>query len=544
MRDLKSIEEEFVILNRYKDMLNKEKETKKAEEELKRIDKDINAVNELMKELQIEVNEWANNYNKKDEEPIIEKTTREKFEENKKKIQDIKKQSKSLQPNISGVDKSIKKQILISNGFIETETVDYRKILIHSSLVGKYYDLVKEQRILSKLLYEEYMKSMHEKEELISEPEEIAITSENNNDNIQEEHTEKSLDEKIQEIQDKIDYILKKARGKKILLKYKGKKYYIPKYECGKFLAYMRELNKLKKQKSESLNYDEVDNNNLHESIIKKIDINDIPEIIEPEHTELATIKDNYIEEKTEIKDRIKIVRKPKFKDKIKKIFKRAKIIILAAIIAIGANIAINSYKNNSNIKASKVAQVTDEDLEKKINDDNYESQDEEIKQEIDIDDITKEVEEKKTKEEDKAIEEDIDEFDKDNFKIGETVTIVPNSKIYISEDRAMFEKEEDMKNSNYKNSDDKRVILGVAISKDNKLYQICACNQNCEEKIQSLLNDGGKIESILTGNVDRVEKLKQYDGKYMSAEDINNLAEGWYNVNSIIKNNERGRFR
>ena len=207
MRDLKSIEEEFVILNRYKDMLNKEKETAKDEEELKRIDKDINAVNELMKELQIKVNEWANNYNKKDEEPIIEKTTREKFEENKKKIQDIKNQSKALQPKISGVDKSIKKQILISNGFIETETVDYRKILIHPSLVGKYYDLVKEQRILSKLLYEEYMKSMHEQEELTSEPEEIAVTSENNNDNIQEEHTEKSLDEKIQEIQDKIDYI-------------------------------------------------------------------------------------------------------------------------------------------------------------------------------------------------------------------------------------------------------------------------------------------------------------------------------------------------
>ena len=366
MRDLKSIEEEFVILNRYKDMLNKEKETTKDEEGLKRIDKDINAVDELMKELQIEVNKWANNYNKKDEEPIIEKTTREKFEENKKKIQDIKNQSKSLEPNISGVDKTLKKQILISNGFIETETVDYRKILIHSSLVGKYYDLVKEQRILTNLLYEEYMKSKHEQEELISEPEEITIINENNNDNIQ---------------------------------------------------------------------ISENNNDNTQEDYIEK-------------------------------------------------------------------------------------------------------SLDEEITQEIDINDITKEVEEEKT------IEEDIDGFDKDNFKIGETVTIVPNSKIYISEDGAMFEKEEDMQNSNYNNSDDKRVILGVSISKDNKLYQICACTKNFEEKIQSLLNNGGKIESVLTGNIDRIERLKQFDGKYMSAEDINNLAEGWYNANSIIKNNEKGRFR
>lgn len=618
MRDLKSIEEEFVILNRYKDMLNKEKETTKDEENLSRIDKDINAVNELMKELQIEVNEWANNYNKKDEEQIIEKTTREKFEENKKKIQDIKNQSKALQPKISGVDKTIKKQILISNGFIETETVDYRKILIHPSLVGKYYDLVKEQRILSKLLYEEYMKSMYEQEELISEPEEIAITSENNNDNNleekielisesvattsennnddnQDEQIEKSLDERIKEIQDKIDYILNKARGKKILLKYKGEKYYIPKYERGKFLAYMRELNKLKKQKNESFNIIEVDNNELPGNIIRKIDINDIPEIIEPEHTEIATIKDNYIEgtnilkprdrnpyetdeeynnylteyykqyyndtfknpdyneEKTEIKDRIKNVRKPKFKDKIKKIFKRAKIIVLAAILAIATKVTMNLYKNNSNIKkdiAIEATQAPDEELENELDgiedqqDNNYESQDEEIKQEIDIDAITKEVEEEKTIEEDKSIEEDIDEFDKDNFKIGEKVTIVPGSKIYISEDRAMNEREEDMQNPYYKNSDDKRVVLGVAISKDNKLYQICACTQNCEEKIQSLLNDGGKIESVLTGNVDRVEKLKQYDGKYMSAEDINRLAEGWYNVNSIIKNNERGRTR
>lgn len=100
MRDLKSIEEEFVILNRYKDMLNKEKETTIDEETLSRIDKDINAVNELMEELQFEVNDWANNYNKKDEEQIeeqiIEMPTREKIWRKQEKNTGYKKSIESI----------------------------------------------------------------------------------------------------------------------------------------------------------------------------------------------------------------------------------------------------------------------------------------------------------------------------------------------------------------------------------------------------------------------------------------------------------------
>ena len=108
-----------------------------------------------------------------------------------------------------------------------------------------------------------------------------------------------------------------------------------------------------------------------------------------------------------------------------------------------------------------------------------------------------------------------------------------------------MTEEEQYQMTPYYKNNEEKRVILGLAISKDNKLYRVYACTEDGQAKIKELLNDGGKIESVLTGNIDRVEQLKKYDGKKtMSADEINNLAEGWYNINSIAFNNERGLVR
>ena len=67
MRDLRSIEEEFVILNRYKELLIKEKEKSEDKEKL---EKEINTVDNIMEDIQIEVNKWANNYNEYQEEKI------------------------------------------------------------------------------------------------------------------------------------------------------------------------------------------------------------------------------------------------------------------------------------------------------------------------------------------------------------------------------------------------------------------------------------------------------------------------------------------
>jgi hypothetical protein len=60
MRTISSIEEEFVILNRYKDRLEKELENAKSDKEKETIKRDIQSIDNIMSELQIEANEIIN----------------------------------------------------------------------------------------------------------------------------------------------------------------------------------------------------------------------------------------------------------------------------------------------------------------------------------------------------------------------------------------------------------------------------------------------------------------------------------------------------
>ena len=307
MEGLESIQNQFLILNKYKEELKKNKDKTTNEEEIKKIDKDLKAIDMLMDQLNIEVNE-NNNYNNE------EKTTKEKYEEIKRKVKEIVNQSKQLEPEINEQDKQERQKKLLEAGFVETETVDNRKILIHPSLATKYYNLIKEQRILAKLLYEELLKE---------------------------------------------------------------------------------------------------ENNNIRK--------------IENEETNSK--------EKTE--------------------------------------------ESNSNY-----------------------------------------------------------------LNIGSIVTIVPESKVYMNEDSAIREKEEDKQTPYYKDPEEKRVILGLAISKDDKLYRIYAFTKEGKAKVEEILNTGGEVESVLTANCERIEKLKNYKGEYLSAEEINNFAEGWYNINSITINNKNTYFK
>ena len=249
VRNLKLFEEEFVILNRYKNDLTEKKETaiknNAPEETIKKINDDIGALDELITELQLELNKWANDYNNKKEEKEAlddktEKSIRERFDENRKKIDKIMYQSKKLQPKFKGSDKRRKHEILTEIGFIETNTVDDRKIFIHPTLVGEYYDLVKEQKRLSKELYMEYLNSIKEEPITEKELEKIIPTEE-------EPITEKeqTKEERIKDIQKQINYIVNESKGRKQFVTFKGAKYYIPRHEVGKFKVLMTELNKL-----------------------------------------------------------------------------------------------------------------------------------------------------------------------------------------------------------------------------------------------------------------------------------------------------------
>ena len=68
----------------------------------------------------------------------------------------------------------------------------------------------------------------------------------------------------------------------------------------------------------------------------------------------------------------------------------------------------------------------------------------------------------------------------------------------------------------------------------------VYASDENREEKIKNLLDNGGEITSVLVANQEKY--LQDYDGKdTLIEEEIDAYAEGWYNVNSIAVQNEKG---
>lgn len=157
---LRIIAEEFNYLNEEKKKI--ESKSVKTEQDIE----DLKAIEELYEYMSEKINNWAtekNNQLPETQEEIFEKndndSLRERFEQGRKAIENIKNESKSMQPQISGADKMRKDEILEQAGFIKTNTVDDREIRIHPSLVGKYHDLVKEQKRLTKELNEEYYKN-------------------------------------------------------------------------------------------------------------------------------------------------------------------------------------------------------------------------------------------------------------------------------------------------------------------------------------------------------------------------------------------------
>ena len=259
------------------------------------------------------------------------------------------------------------------------------------------------------------------------------------------------------------------------------------------------------------------------------------PRFIDEEDDEEEINREN--EEEYEIK----LKRKPKLSSKTKSILKKAIPIAVAAVLGIaGIKIASNKYKYPDNL----TTQTSGQEVES--NNENYEEENNDLI----VDDTSTEgydIEEETSKE--KESDDSDKNLDWDNITsqnideeldLGIKVKINAGSKIYKNAKDSILE--ENQYNPYYNNPEEERVILGVSISHNNEIHNIFACTENAHEEIANLLNNGGTIESVLTGNSDRVKELKKYDGKSkMSANDINNMAEGWYNINSVVINNERG---
>ena len=141
---------------------------------------------------------------------------------------------------------------------------------------------------------------------------------------------------------------------------------------------------------------------------------------------------------------------------------------------------------------------------------------------------------------EEQAIKEDFEENNELELNIGSTITLNQNSKIYKTAKDSILE--ENQYNPYYDNNNEKRVVLGVSIQHNGELTNIFAHMDNAKERISELLNDGGTIESVLTGNIERETSLKNFKGNSkLSKDEINDKAEGWYNINSVANKVERG---
>jgi len=240
---LNKILEDFKSANDLKrEIESKEVLTKNDKEELEIIEN-------WLEEFRKEINDWAKEYNNTKNTPIEipksqEKTLKEQFDENRIKLNEIKYHSKSLQPKFESYNKRNKYEILTSLGFVETQTVDDRSILIHPTLVGSYYDLVKEQkRILEKIKEENKSKA-----EIVIKDEQLEIKDEVITEQEQENKVNE-LQAKFEKNQQELSRIMEgKNLGKKDYIKYKGVKYWIAKKYINRFKALMHEQELLSKE--------------------------------------------------------------------------------------------------------------------------------------------------------------------------------------------------------------------------------------------------------------------------------------------------------
>jgi len=257
---LENIKEEFTILNEEKKKI--ERKPFKTEKDLE----DLEAIDALYVELQGRINNWASAQQPQNE-VVSEKTLEEQFEENREELKKIKNYSKSLQPKIDSNEKSNKHEILTQHGFIETNTFDNRKIMLHPSVVGKYYDLSKKQRELARELSEQYRNSQIPKnvpiiEDYLEEDQVDELTKgtkqELENLELEEQVSKTELDPIDQEIenlkteqerlQSQVKDILENEKGRGQFTMFAGQKYRVPRRLRGKFGNLMGQLDRVNKQ--------------------------------------------------------------------------------------------------------------------------------------------------------------------------------------------------------------------------------------------------------------------------------------------------------
>ena len=532
---LNNTAEEFLYLSKQeREIKNKTTLTEEDRENL-----------EIIANLKQELNEKLTSYNNQgNQQENVEKAIREKFDENKAKIDAIIGQSKKMKPQIEGRDKTNKKAILEGLGFVETLTANNGKIYIHSSLVGKYFDLVKQQRILSQELKKEFIAERDR-----NKATKTTTPKPQDNDNQEKEQIEKeelqpelTEREKLEQIRKTLleekDRILNQEHGRKVRIKYKGEKYYLPERLSRYFTSVL--MPKL-------------------EEVERKLNPDiDLEKDTEKNETNVENQNKKEEEQKTQ---EIKTVRKPK-PSLFKRIMKKIPAIATALFLAITGGHAIAKVNDFSSKDIPEDGIEKMEDIQTTYskdaayypkfvsNPEKTQPQENTTTPEIEFVDMQPLSEQPIEKSNYLSDDEKFLENNKQNnnsytqynvespVEIGSEVTVSGN--IYKESANAYLQQEAMMPTFD---AETKRIVLGVGVEVDGKIIRNYASTENANQNIQNLLNNGGEVVTVLTANKDKY--LAAYGNTQKITEDqVVKIAEGWYNINDINLENRKGISR
>lgn len=125
--------------------------------------------------------------------------------------------------------------------------------------------------------------------------------------------------------------------------------------------------------------------------------------------------------------------------------------------------------------------------------------------------------------------------YDKNSIRIGSEVTV--NGNIHRNVFDAYFQ--ENAFTPTF-NNDTKRIVLGVGIANGQGIVRKYAYNENANQDIQQMINNGGEVVTVLTA---KKEKYLASCGNNMqiTREQLDAIEEGWYNINDINLENVKG---
>lgn len=125
--------------------------------------------------------------------------------------------------------------------------------------------------------------------------------------------------------------------------------------------------------------------------------------------------------------------------------------------------------------------------------------------------------------------------YDKNSIRIGSEVTV--NGNIHRNVFDAYFQ--ENAFTPTF-NNDTKRIVLGVGIANGQGIVRKYAYNQNANQDIQQMINNGGEVVTVLTANKDKY-LASCGNNMQITREQLDAIEEGWYNINDINLENVKG---